>query len=87
MEVSRLEEIVCSECGERQCWEGTLMCTEAVSASIMPRWRWEMREAQERLAWLLARTGWATDGTLLQAVGLLERYAREQNALVYGDKS
>ena len=71
----RLEETVCSACGEAQCWQGDLMCYEAQGASILPRWRWEYNEAVSRLAALAPTTG--QDGTLLHAVSVVERRMTE----------
>lgn len=71
---SKLEDTVCSACGEVDCWNGVLMCEESRTASTMPRWRWERNEAVTRLARLAPTTG--QDGTLLHAVRVIEDQAR-----------
>jgi hypothetical protein len=72
---SRLEDTVCSSCGEADCWNGFLMCEDARTASTMPRWRWERNQAVTRLAALAPSAG--MDGSLLHAVAVIEEMARD----------
>jgi hypothetical protein len=77
--VPRMDSLVCSRCGEVECYFqfAEKMCAEHDQSTGIYRWRWEMNWAQSRLAFIVAETGWATDGSLLQAVDLVERYVKD----------